>query len=603
MRRSYSAPLVWLIAIGIAVGCGFDDSLREYLDKRFWLPFAKTGRHFERRGVKRVSLPYAGMAKAEGGSPLAKLRKAYQDIREPVDVAYDPSREKQVVAAARADKTLSVRDREEVDLIDAKIDMRAGQPEEPERLREAQKKLEQFLKTARTPAFRSEARGWLAHIHYLMGEQTEAGKIYIDELNRDGSNLSRETLLTSLKMNYGYTGGGELRAHLADYFDTPEHAAFAIEIATNPHWDRESRHGTMGQTRSSRDSRAYEEIRDLLQKHTDLLKSQRGAYALALLSMRTALAMGDPEEALKIADAVAASDPIRSEPDFLWMWASGHYLSHDYAGAEGPLLDLFESRRASRDEKAAAAYALCGVYQKANNPVEQIRFALWLRPRENGGREYWSMPSDNDDLSIYWAPSGFDLSLLLDQEAPVDAIEAFLAKYPDATNIRLVKYSLAVRLTRENRYDDAARIYESIGQARRGPRMRQLAKLYDAAKKSHEDQYRLAEFLTQHENGIYYNDAMWGGLQRYALIAEDDSRLTRKERDRMALGERKLKDEQNERWQAYLILRDVAEAEAKTELGQKAARLAIKCVRGFSDRFGREEDLRKADIEMSKLLR
>ena len=52
---------------------------------------------------------------------------------------------------------------------------------------------------------------------------------------------------------------------------------------------------------------------------------------------------------------ISAGDPIRNEPDFLWMLASGHFLSNDFAGAERPLLDLFRSQRASKDQKAAAA--------------------------------------------------------------------------------------------------------------------------------------------------------------------------------------------------------------------------------------------------------
>ena len=81
-----------LLCIGLAVvwACGFDDTLREYLDARFWLPFAKQARHFERRKVRRVSLPYAGMTKAEGESPMAKLRAAYQEISDPSDFSFDP---------------------------------------------------------------------------------------------------------------------------------------------------------------------------------------------------------------------------------------------------------------------------------------------------------------------------------------------------------------------------------------------------------------------------------------------------------------------------------------------------------------------------------
>jgi hypothetical protein len=201
------------------------------------------------------------------------------------------------------------------------------------------------------------------------------------------------------------------------------------------------------------------------------------------------------------------------------------------------------------------------------------------------------------------------LGLLLDAEAPIDALQAFLDKYPNMPGIRVVRYSLAVRLTRENRYEEAAQIYQSIHAVRRAPRIRELEGLYaeanrrDApAKQAHEAAYRMAAFMSDHSNGIYYNDALWGGLQRYALFAADDSRLTREERKRLIDNERRLKDEQEERWRAYVILRDVAVAETKTDLGRQAARLAIHCLRGLSDRFGRESDIRKADIEMSKLL-
>jgi hypothetical protein len=230
-----------LLALGLSLvwACGFDDALREYLDVHFWLPFSKRASVAARKNVRRVSLPYAGMLKAEGNTPLEKLRAAYQTISQPQPVGFDVTILRKAVTDARAQPALTQREREEVDLIDAKIDMRSVEPDEdPESLLRAEKKLQEFLRTARTPAFLSEARGWLAHIHYLFGEQTQAGKIYLDELNRSGSNLSRETLLTSLRMNYGYDGGPELLAHLEEYFDTPEHAAFAIQLVTNPHWDR-----------------------------------------------------------------------------------------------------------------------------------------------------------------------------------------------------------------------------------------------------------------------------------------------------------------------------------------------------------------------------
>jgi hypothetical protein len=589
--------------LGLVWACGFDNTLREYLDAHFWLPFSKKPWHFEKSKVRRISTPYAGMAEADGEGPLAKLQAAYQQISKPEDVSFDVAPLRQIVAEARADMSLTRRQREEVDLIDAKIDMRSGQVDEPEPLENAKKKIVAFLRTAHTPEFRSEARGWLAHIYYLLGDQTAAGKIYLDELNRNGSNLSRETILNSLQMTYGYDGGPELLNHLEEYFDTPEHAAFAIQLVTNPHWDRYVGRYGRKTARAENASQPYARIKGLLEKHTDLLRSNAGANTLALLGMRTALRMADPPAALKIAETVPVGAAVRAEPDFLWMLASANFLSRDYASAQQPLLDLFQSPRSSARQKAAAAYALCGVYQKQQNVMEQLRFALWLHTAD-------THPSEVEDFSVYWAVSGWDLNLLLDAEAPIDVLRSFVNENPHLADIRLVKYSLAVRLTRENRYAEAAEIYQSINAFRRAPRMRQLAALYHEANRTditdrqrQEAKYRMAEFLSANPDGIYFNDALWWGLQRYALYASSDSRLTREERQTLIAGERKLKDDQDERWRAYLILRDVVREAGKTDLGRRAAVLAVRCLRGISERFERQQEIRKADVELSRWLR
>jgi hypothetical protein len=605
MSRRLFRFCAFFCGLSLIFACGFDDSLREYLDAHFWLPFSKHVSHFEKQNIKRISAPFAGMVKAANDTPLAKLRAAYQDISQPVPTPFDPNKIRQAVAAARADSSLTARDREEVDLIDAKIDMRSGQPEQPELLQSAKQKLNTFLRTAHTPEFLSEARGWLARVHYLLGEQTAAGKIYLDELNRNGSNLSRETVLNSLQMTYGYDGGPELLAHLEDYFDTPEHAAFAIQLATNPQWDRYGqRYGRIAKDEDAA-RQPYVRIKSLLDKHSDLLKSQTGANALALLGMRTALRMGDPQAAQKIGEEVPSGAAIRQEPDFNWMLASAHFLSRDYAGAEQPLLALFQSPRSSQKQKAAAAYGLCGVYEKTKNTVEQIRFALW-GPKTDLDASQRNL----DDPSVYWAASGFDRNLLLEAEAPIEALEAFLGRYPDLPDVRLVKYSLAVRLTRENRYDEAAEIYESIHAVVRAPRIRHLAALYREANRIDLSpqqllvaKYNFAQFLSANPNRIYYNDALWYGLQRYALSAATDSRLTLEERQSLANSERKLKDDQEELWRAYLILHAVVQEAGKTDLGRNAAHLAIRCLRRISDRFEREDEIRKADIELSSWLR
>jgi hypothetical protein len=64
-------------------------------------------------------------------------------------------------------------------------------------------------------------------------------------------------------------------------------------------------------------------------------------------------------------------------------------------------------------------------------------------------------------------------------------------------------------------------------------------------------------------------------------------------------GERRLRDEQEELWRAYLILRDVVRDAGKTELGKRAATLAQRCLWAISGRFGRQAEIRKADIELS----
>ncbi len=113
----------------------------------------------------------------------------------------------------------------------------------------------------------------------------------------------------------------------------------------------------------------------------------------------------------------------------------------------------------------------------------------------------------------------------------------------------------------------------------------------------------MAEYLSDNPDRIYFNDALWYGFQRYALTASNDSRLTREEREKLTAKERELQDDQDERWRVYLILKSVVDEEGRTELGRKAAVLAIRCLGGLSDRFGREDEIRKANRELVSWLR
>jgi len=264
-----------------------------------------------------------------------------------------------------------------------------------------------------------------------------------------------------------------LRAQLGQYFDTPEHAAFAIEVATNPHWDRSDPQMEAARERPS----LYPRIRELLDEHRALLNSG----TLVLLAMRTALRAGDPGGAERIAGEVPADAPVRSDPDFNWMAGTAAYLSHDYAAAEAPLLALFRSPKASRDQKAAAAYGLCGVYWKTGNMTERIRYALWLHTLDRTEQLGLSWAGQIDDYTVYWNCSGWDLGMLLDAEAPIETMQQFVESNPKLEDIRLIQYAVAVRLSREDRYDAAASLYQEIHAIVRAPRMRRLAAPYNAA--------------------------------------------------------------------------------------------------------------------------
>src|SRR5206468_1894974 len=146
--------LLLFVALLIACACPWDDELREYLNAHFWLPFAKRAASFEKPNVPRMDAPYAGMAAAQGNSPLARLRAAYQKLSKP-DLYYqnptappDLSPLRQAVTAARADQSLTRHDKEEVDLVEAKIEMRAGELDDSDDLlKSAERKFQAFLRT------------------------------------------------------------------------------------------------------------------------------------------------------------------------------------------------------------------------------------------------------------------------------------------------------------------------------------------------------------------------------------------------------------------------------------------------------------------------
>src|SRR5438874_12404121 len=78
-----------VLGVTFVWACAFDTTLREYLNAYFWLPFAKRAAGFEKPKVRRINAPFAGMTKAEGDRPLAKLRATYQQISQPQVESFD----------------------------------------------------------------------------------------------------------------------------------------------------------------------------------------------------------------------------------------------------------------------------------------------------------------------------------------------------------------------------------------------------------------------------------------------------------------------------------------------------------------------------------
>jgi hypothetical protein len=136
--------------------------------------------------------------------------------------------------------------------------------------------------------------------------------------------------------------------------------------------------------------------------------------------------------------------------------------------------------------------------------------------------------------------------------------------------------------------------------------MRRLAELTRAAELKPDDyeaRFRLADYINSNGEALYFNDQIWEGYQRYVFQGATEGRMSRAERERLIAGERKLKDDQEEHWRAYLILRGIVNDAGPTPVGRKSALLAINCLRRLSDRFGREEEIRRADVELSQWLR
>lgn len=591
-------------------------TFRAYLDKRFWQPFSKYEQSLDAvvagtlgdgrnsgapRGKKHV---FAGMSAEPAGDMLRQARVAY--AAGDFTVAQEPLDNGQVAR-------LNEQEREELLLVHAKMLLRSTEKKDAERLKEARSRLTEFLKTCRTPGWRSEANGWLARAHYLLGEHSAAAKIYLDELGNPRTVYSRDSLIASLRILFPYNGSAaRLADHLEEYFDTPAHALFVVNIVTNPiYFSREERAAM---------AKVAQAAIDTLLKHRELFATGPWSDQLALALMRASLYRGDVASARTYAGWITSGSSVTATVEYNWMLAACAFLKRNYGAAEEPLTRIMNSREATFREKNAATQGLIGVYQKTGRAADQLHaafvyeslpsYGLYGRDGEFGESPYIGF--------VYWPMAGwlFDLPYLLDVQLSDEQLRQYLKRYArrDAgirvslryrprSAVEVARYALAVRYARQERYEEAAAIYESLNARPRARRMRALARLRakavnssPASREQLEARFAYASYLEANSTRIFFNDMLWSGYQTWAFIQPDtDQGLTREERELFLRRERNLRDEQEERWRAYHILVGVMEKAGRGELGRRCARKALRCLNLINTgRFGREEEIAAA---------
>jgi len=601
-------------------------TFRAYLDKRFWQPFSKYEQSLEaasdptipatdKQQPKRNKHAFAGMSSVPGTETFHQLRRAYG--------SGDFNQARTYLETAMG-SSLTEKEREEILLVDAKIALREGEKEPRSKvlLKEAQSKLQAFLKTSRIPAWQSEARGWLARTHYLLDDYASAAKIYLDELGREDSIHTRESLVGSLRNLFPYNGSSaRLTDHLEEYFDTPAHALFVVNIVTNPVYSSQEERAAMAMV-------AHKTM-DSLQKHRELFNTGPLSDQLALALMRTAIYRGDSHMALTYSRFIPEGSKVLENAEYNWMKAAALFLQREYQQAEAPLLKIVNSGESTVRERNAAIQGLIGVYQKTDRRADQLHAAFLYETvsafiydgydQNPGGTAYIGF--------TYWPMGGwlFDLPYLLDVQLSDADLHNYLKQYAKSdasikvellhrkrSAIEMARYALAVRYARQEKYTEAADIYEKLQARPRAKRMRELAALHTATvnatstqKERLEARYAYASYLEAHSTQLFFNDMLWNGYQTWAFLAPDwDQGLTREERNFFLRQERKIRDEQEERWRAYKILAAVAEEVGYNDLGRRSARKALVALEKIhTGRFGREDEIKAAQRKLRSWLR
>lgn len=631
----------------IADACGIDFLPRSHYNAALWRPLAR--HHASFASAPGVVLPgaFAGMRSPTSDAPLDAVREAYQRLvgaREAGEA--DDGTLVDGVGAAIAAARLAGPDaaaRDELDLVALKVRLRALERDiADEGWADLARAFEAFLARSLTPAIASEARGWRARCLYLSGQRADAAKIYLDELARPGTVFSTESLTLSLQMLYRWNGtDAGLLDDVEAFFDTPSHAVFAVTLLTNPVPNEElgevagsATAEALGRARRVYRERLASRVITVLEARRDLFQGPDGDQLAALL-MRAALYRGDAEAALRYHERLSPSPTMRSDPDVRWEHAAALSLAGRIGEARGELQRILDdpSLKGTQVQRMAAR-GVVGLSMQLGDNVEALRAAFLRapgddRPMDDVQAEHlapgrfaarWLIPVPEG-----WAWS-IDLPYLLDvwmSDAELDRarreLPASVLAMPSAAGAwnapRLtvgqeIDYARAVRRARASRFASAAVLYERAGNAARAARMRRAATAFAQASApgaSAADRIAYAQVLADQPERLFFHDRLYSGYQRLMLatsygcwsppcppvhVEAAVSAMPPEVRQAYVRRERRLRDRQEERWQAVQVLLPVVDAERGTADGRAAAQLALECLgRINTERFGRAAEV------------
>jgi hypothetical protein len=279
-----TAAILAVLAVNAVKACGPYLSLRPYLTRHFWLPMFYTATLLLPAGNPGGGIPYAGFYDNTAPAELDRLREAYWPLAQPNKPNQPaPSFEEADGALARAlaPGILNGKDLEEARLIDCKVALRKAEWSR-DLLPEARKKFEAYLAPPTNQAFSSEARGWLARVFYLQKESVRAALIYLDAVDAAESPLTRDTLVVSLRWVCS-EGANQLWERAGEFFDTPRHALFLVNLLTN-----ERAYGITDPASRRFAAERGRKVLALIQAHPELFRSgpDSDALALALMAVR-----------------------------------------------------------------------------------------------------------------------------------------------------------------------------------------------------------------------------------------------------------------------------------------------------------------------------